>query len=259
MTPTPRLPTAYNLIRLETVDSTNAEARRLAVQGEDAAPDGTLIWALEQTQGKGRRGREWVSPRGNFYGSLVLRPEVPIAQAAELGFVAGIAVFDTIGEVADPGYETHLKWPNDILMFKKKVGRLLLEAEPGGPDGQPTFVILGLGVNLMHYPKDTDFPATSFVEEGLVVPDVTFLEAFARHFLDRVTRWVEGGFAAVAEDWRWRAAGIGEPITVRLENETLEGTFKDIDDATGALILDRGDAGTRTIAAGDVYFGSGAG
>ena len=57
MTPTPRLPTAYNLIRLETVDSTNAEARRLAVQGEDAAPDGTLIWALEQTQGKGRRGR----------------------------------------------------------------------------------------------------------------------------------------------------------------------------------------------------------
>ena len=249
----PRLPTAYTLVALETVDSTNAEARRLAEQGEEAAPDGTLVWALEQTAGRGRRGRGWDSPRGNFYGSLVLRPEVPLAEAAGLGFVAGLAVFDTIGELSEPGYQVQLKWPNDILLFEKKVGGLLLEAAGGG-DGPPDFVILGLGINLAHYPTDTDFPATSFVAQDMAIPDVLFLEVYARHFLSWVSRWVERGLAPLLPEWRWRAAGMGEPVTVRLEGRTLEGTFKDIDDS-GALVLDQGDAGTRRITAGDVFFG----
>jgi len=253
MSPNPKLPAAYNLIALETVGSTNAEARRLAEQGEDATPDGTLVWALEQTEGRGRRGRDWESPRGNFYSSLVLRPEVSMAEAAGLGFVAGLAVFDTIGELAEPGYQVQLKWPNDILLFEKKVGGMLLEAQ-AGTDGMPEFVILGLGVNLAHHPSDTEFPATSFVSENMAIPDVMFLEAYARHFLQWVSRWVDGGLTPLLPEWRWRAAGIGEAITVRLENGTLEGTFKNIDD-TGALVLDQGDAGTRLVTAGDVFFG----
>ncbi len=252
----PKLPTAYHLIALDSIDSTNAEARRLAEQGEDVAPDGTLVWALEQTAGRGRRGRDWISPRGNFYASLILRPDVAIADAAGLGFVSGLAIFDTIGELADPGYHVELKWPNDILLFEKKVGGMLLETQSGGTanNGTPDFVILGLGVNLAHFPKDTEFPATSFAEENMLIPDVVFLEAYARHFLQWATRWVERGLTPLLPEWRWRAAGIGKPITVRLENQTLEGTFEDIDD-NGALILDQGAAGTRLVTAGDVFFG----
>ena len=92
------LPPAYRLIALDTVDSTNAEAKRLAAKGEAEIPDGTLIVAAEQTAGRGRRGRKWASPRGNLYFSLVLRPEAPLAKAAELSFVASLALYGFVGQ-----------------------------------------------------------------------------------------------------------------------------------------------------------------
>ncbi len=251
MTTSVRLPTAYTLIELEAVDSTMDEARRRAEAGEDATPDGTLIWAKEQTKGRGRRGREWVSPRGNFYASLILRPEVPLAEAAQLGFIAGIAIYDTIGEVCEPGYECRLKWPNDILLNGRKVGGILLESKSGA-DGQPEYVILGTGINLMRYPPDTDFPATSFAEEAQVIPDVLFLEAFARQFMDWIGRWVDNGFAPIREQWKWRAKGLGDEIEVRLEKETFKGVFEDLD-ADGAMLLKQ-DGGTRRVTAGEVFF-----
>ena len=147
----PRLPSVYNLVHFETVESTMLEARKLAEQGEDAAPDGTLIWAREQTGGKGRRGNTWDSPKGNFYSSLIVRPDVPAARAAELSFVTGCAVFDTVGEVCDPGFECRLKWPNDILLNDAKIGGILLETKADA--GKPVdYVIIGLGVNLRSHP-----------------------------------------------------------------------------------------------------------
>lgn len=256
MTTNVRLPTAYTLIELEAVDSTMDEARRRAEQGEDEAPDGTLIWAKEQTKGRGRRGREWVSPRGNFYASLILRPEVPLAEAAQLGFVAGIAIYDTIGELCEPGYECRLKWPNDILLNGRKVGGILLESKAGA-DVHPEYVILGTGINLLRHPPDTQFPATSFAEEHLAIPDVQFLESFARHFMDWIGRWVEKGFQPIRDQWKWRAKGIGEEIEVRLEKETFKGIFSDLD-SDGALLL-AADGGTRRVTAGEVFFaGAGA-
>lgn len=252
----PRLPAVYTLVRLDTVDSTMAEARRRAREGEEAAPEGLLIWAGEQTAGRGRRGRGWESPPGNLYTSLLLRPEVPLREAAQLGFVASVAVFDACARVADPGYDFRCKWPNDILLFDKKVAGLLLESEGGGDDAPPDFVVLGMGVNLQKFPTEQAegaYPATSFAEQALEVAPETFLEAYATSFLEWVSRWVDDGFAPIRENWLWRAKGIGEPIQVRLERETLEGTFKDLDD-NGALLLDQGEAGVRTVMAGDVFF-----
>lgn len=249
--PAPRLPAVYNLIALETVGSTMSEARLLADQGEDAAPDGTLIWAREQTAGRGRRGNTWDSPKGNFYSSLIVRPDVPASRAAELSFVTGCAVFDTVGEVCDPGFECRLKWPNDILLNDAKIGGLLLETKAEA--GQPVeYVIIGLGVNLKSHPKDTPFPATDFVDQGQMIPDTVFLEAYARHFMDWAARWVEDGFEPVRQQWKWRAEGIGKEITVRLSDDTLQGVFEDIAE-DGALMLNQ-DGKIRKIAAGDVYF-----
>ncbi|MCK5779033.1 MAG: biotin--[acetyl-CoA-carboxylase] ligase [Rhodospirillales bacterium] len=227
------------------------EARKLADQGEDAAPDGTLIWSREQTEGRGRRGNNWISPKGNFYSSLIVRPDVPAARAAELSFVTGCAVFDTIGEVCDPGYDCRLKWPNDILLNDGKVGGLLLEtkAEAGK---SVEYVIIGLGVNLKSHPKDTPYPATDFVDQGQAVPDTVFLEAYARHFMEWASKWVDEGFAPIRAQWKWRAAGIGKEITVRLSDQTLEGVFEDIAE-DGALMLSQ-NGKIRHISAGDVYF-----
>ncbi len=249
----PNLPSAYHLVCLDSVDSTNAEARRRAALGEEATPDGTLIWAKEQTEGRGRRGRTWVSPPGNLYCSLVLRPDVPLKRAAKFSFIGALAMFDTLGTIGEAGNQVHLKWPNDILLNEHKVAGLLLESETTGT-GVADWIILGLGLNVAIFPGDTEFPATSLRAEGWGATEVDVLESFCQNFLKWTNTWLADGFSPIRKNWLWRCHGKGEEIEVRLENETLSGVFEDLDDS-GALVLKTED-GERRITAGDVFFPS---
>ncbi len=252
MTGRPDLPPAYRLVALEAVDSTNAEAKRLAARGEEEGEDGTVVWARRQTAGRGRRGRQWYSPEGNLHCSLILRPECAVETALQLGFVAALAVCDAIGHVIEPGHEVWCKWPNDVLLGGKKVAGILLESEAGG-NAMPEWVVLGVGINVAHFPEDVDFPATSLWEEGCRhVDEVDLLEAFARHFLVWVNRWLDDGFDPVRKRWLQRSKGLGQTIEVRLDKETLSGTFADLD-KDGALIVEVAGGERRRITAGDVY------
>jgi len=253
--PLPKLPPAYRLVALETTDSTNEEAKRLADQG---AEDGTLVWAKSQTAGRGRRERSWVSPPGNLYFSVVTRPDCPVQRAAELSFVSALALGDAIGSVAPPMCEVTYKWPNDLLFNGRKGAGILLELalKPDGAEkGQLDWLVVGIGVNVTSYPEDTAFPATSLRFEGATaeVTDAAVLEAFARHLMAWVDRWLEGGFGPVRRVWLSHAAGLGEEIEVRLPKETLSGTFKDLDEE-GGLLLGLTDGSERRITAGDVFF-----
>jgi len=253
---TPHLPAAYNLVALESVGSTNEEAKRLAALGEDEAPDGTLVWAREQTAGRGRRGREWSSPPGNLHTSLILRPEVPLSRLGELSFVAALAVYDALGSLGEPGHQVHLKWPNDVLLNEKKVAGLLLETESAGKGGNAEWVVLGMGLNVGWHPEGTAFPATSLRFEEWSTTVEQMLEAYARSFLGWAARWVDEGFDPVRRNWLWRCKGQGEAIEVRLGTETLTGVFQDLDEH-GALVLNL-DGAERRITAGDVFFSPGA-
>jgi len=245
----PRLPPAYRLVALETCESTNSEAMRLAEQG---AEDGTLVWARHQTKGRGRRGRSWQGLPGNLYFSLVLRPECSPQQAAQLGFVAAVALGDAIGSVAPPMIEVHFKWPNDVLLNGRKGAGILLESKI--VEGRLEWLVLGIGVNVAAYPPDLDPPATSLRFEGAPgdLTAVRLLEAFAPHFMSRVDRWLEDGFAPIRKGWMNHAYGLGERIGVDLTAERIEGRFKDLDE-TGVLVVELPDGGTRSVAAGDVY------
>ncbi len=249
---TPKLPAAYHLIALDSVGSTNEEAKRLAVLGENAAPDGTLVWAKQQTAGRGRRGREWSSPPGNLYTSIVLRPDVPLARMPELSFVAALAVYDALESLGEPGHQVHLKWPNDVLLNDKKVAGLLLETESAGAGEDCHWVVLGMGLNVGWHPDDTPYPATSLRFEEWPVSVNQALEAYANSFLGWAGRWLDEGFEPIRENWLRRCKGQGEEIEVRLGNETLTGTFIDLD-TSGALVLDCGGE-VRHITAGDVFF-----
>ena len=245
-----RLPSIYNLIYMESCISTNDVARDLARRGEDTAPDGTLVWAREQTKGRGRRGRDWVSPPGNLYMSLVLRPEVQMSEAAQLSFVTAVALYDALGNLSEPGHQTHLKWPNDILLQEKKVAGILLESEASGAEF-PAWVIVGLGVNVAHFPHDATYPATSLSAEHWTVTVEDTLVAFARSFQRWANIWVEEGFEKVRHTWLNRAIGKGKIIEVILGTETLIGKFKDLDE-DGALIVEN-DGMEQRITAGDIY------
>ena len=244
----PRLPPAYRLIRFDTIDSTNEEAKRLARAG---AEEGTLVWALEQTAGRGRRGHAWASPRGNLYASLILRPECPVGRAAQLGFVAALAVGDMLDATSGGLEELSYKWPNDVLVHGRKIAGILLESELG--EGEiPKFVIVGVGINLISSPPDTEFPATSVAEQGLrPVSPARAVEEVTRYCHAWVQRWREEGFAPIRAAWRARAISVGEVIRVRLEAATLHGRFLDIDQQ-GALLLENSGE-LRCIRAGEIF------
>ena len=249
----PRLPPAYRLVALDTVESTNGEAWRLA---EEGAAEGTLVWARTQTKGRGRRGRAWVSQPGNLTFSLLLRPDRKPMEAAQLGFVAAIALGEAVGSVAPPMIEVEYKWPNDVLFNGRKGAGILLDAK-AGESGILDRLILGVGVNVVAHPEDTDFPATNLRFEGCggEVTAEALLEAFARSFLLWADRWLDDGFAPVRQAWLQHARGLGEEIRVHLPAETLEGRFKELD-ADGTLILELAGGTVERIAAGDVYFTS---
>ena len=248
MSDAPLLPEWYRLHRFGSVGSTNDEAKTLARAG---APEGTLVWADEQSAGRGRRGRVWRSPPGNLYLSLVMRPGGTPADAAQLGFVAALGLGDGLDQICRPGLRLRYKWPNDLLAGGRKLAGILLESETAALD-RVDFVVIGIGVNVASAPRDVEYPATSLADEGIAgVPPATVLAAFARHFADWVERWRRDGFAPVRAAWLGRAGGLGELIRVRLERHTLDGRFRDLD-AAGALVLDTAD-GRRHITAGEVF------
>jgi BirA family biotin operon repressor/biotin-[acetyl-CoA-carboxylase] ligase len=245
----PELPPGYRLLCYDSIGSTNEEAKHLA---RDGAEEGTLVWALEQTAGRGRRGRVWVSPPGNLYLSLILRPDCPVGRAAQLGFVAALAVGGALCAILPRIERLTYKWPNDVLINSRKVAGLLLESEIVAPE-KLSFIVLGVGVNLTASPQGTEFPASSIMEEGLgeVMPEV-MLEEFAAHFRSWNTRWRVKGFAPVRASWLAAAAIVhGEPIRVRLESRALCGRFLDIDHE-GNLLLDYAGE-CRRIGAGEVF------
>lgn len=248
MTPAPLLPAGWRLVSRDTVGSTNDEAKSLARRG---AAHGTLLSALAQTAGRGRRGREWRSPPGNLYLSLVWHPACLPDRAAQLGFAAALAVGDALGALVPELAGLAGKWPNDVLLDGRKIAGILLESEIGD-DQNLAFLVVGLGVNLVSAPRDVEFPATSIAQQGYRPPEpVALIEAFARHFDTWARRWREAGFHPLRAAWLARAVGLGEPIRVRLENASLHGRFADLDH-DGALLLDTAD-GLRRVSAGDVF------
>ncbi len=240
------LPPSYRLYHTARLESTNDEAKALA-RKEGAGP--SVVWADEQTKGRGRRGRPWISPPGNLYVSLLLYPHSSPAKAAQLGFLAALALVEALA--FEPESAVSCKWPNDVLLRGRKVAGILIESEMG-EEKTLAYLVLGLGVNLVSFPAGTDFPATSLLAEGggNASPAV-ILERFLPRFDGGLRLWQEEGFAPFRASWLRRAAFLGEPIRVRLANESLEGRFVDMDEEGSLILRSRGQ--TRRISAGEVF------
>ncbi|GAK32915.1 biotin--[acetyl-CoA-carboxylase] ligase [Iodidimonas nitroreducens] len=213
---------------LDQVDSTNDEARRRAMNG---AQGPLWICARVQEKGRGRRGRQWVSKDGNLFASLLYRPVRPLSQRAQLSFVAALALHDALTHVFESlSGRLFCKWPNDLLLDGAKLAGILLESEQD-------WVVMGLGVNLLHAPDDSERPAISLQKAtGLAIDRLDMLKALSRSTQIRVAQWEEEGFAPIREDWLARATGLGSDIVVRLEENELRGRFCGLAD-DGALLL----------------------
>jgi BirA family biotin operon repressor/biotin-[acetyl-CoA-carboxylase] ligase len=231
------------------LDSTNAEARRLAEAG--GAQHGPLwIMAERQSAGHGRRGRAWQTEEGNLAATLLLRPDAPQAVTGQLSFAAALAVAEMAAHFA-PRAMIAVKWPNDVLADGKKLAGILLEG--GSARTTKNWLAIGIGVNLAGHPEGTEFPAMSLAGLGIAAPPaqeaLTMLAACFAHWYDV---WMKDGFETLRTEWLARAKGVGMPIRARLPQETREGVFEGIDE-NGALLLNEGGS-VRAIAAGEVFF-----
>lgn len=245
-------PLGYGRRVFEEIDSTLNEAARIAPTL--AGPE--WIMAYHQTAGRGRRGRVWKNPRGNFSSTLVLRPEGPPEQAALRSFVAALALFDAFVAVTGRADGLSLKWPNDVLLNGGKVAGILLESAGNG--GGVTHLAVGIGVNLIAGPPEDILeeratrPVSLLGETGLKVEPEDFLLELALAFDKYETQLRTYGFEPIRTAWLARAARLGEVITARTATSETVGTFETVD-GDGNLVLNTAK-GRVSIPAADVYF-----
>jgi len=247
-------------VRLEslgTTGSTNAEARSRAQQG-DRGP--LWITAAAQTQGRGRQGRNWISPPGNLYASLLLRDPSPFEHAPQLAFVAALALRDAIAlEAKTLAPQLKFKWPNDLLLDGRKCAGILIEGE-ATPDREAKkhfTVIIGIGINCSNHPSTGDgktgFPATDLRAHGAAMTPEQLFARLSATMCRRIAQWDRGrGFPVIVDNWLSHTRGIGEPISVRNGEVEMRGRFVGLDQS-GRLMLEVGDGGIKTISAGDVF------
>jgi BirA family biotin operon repressor/biotin-[acetyl-CoA-carboxylase] ligase len=243
----------YRLIVRDEVGSTMEEARRALAQGETSK---LWIVARSQNAGRGRHGRQWTSPPGNLYASLLLVAPCEPALAPQLGFVAGLALHDAAARVTGLGPpRLALKWPNDLLIDAAKCSGLLLEGESRA--GQFS-VVIGLGINIASCAQGTPYPASFLQAHAPAVTIESTLVALSDAWSARFGTWqAAGGFGPIRQAWLERAAFLGQTITIRPPEGAVTGVFSGIDPG-GRLLLET-PAGIRQFDAGDLYFGSPAG
>lgn len=243
------------LSAFEELDSTNDEAKRLFADGREAGP--LWIVAVRQSFGRGRLGRSWISPPGNLHASLLLSGAFPAGRAPQLGFVAGVAAMGALRRVTPGGSKLALKWPNDLLLERAKLGGILLEGlafSPGeGGAGARSCVVVGIGINCAGAPEGLPYPACALTVLGPAAPSAAqVFAALSDAFVETLAQWRCGeGFAEIRAQWLAMAAGLGETISVRLaRGETVEGRFETID-ADGRLLI-AAKEGIFAMDAGDV-------
>jgi BirA family biotin operon repressor/biotin-[acetyl-CoA-carboxylase] ligase len=254
----------YRLNGFDSVGSTSTEAAKAAQAGDIGD-----VWfcALQQTAGRGRRGRPWQSPHGNLAASLLVVPAIDPAIAATLGFVAGVSLNQALAGIVPAatlktgidGADTAngriaLKWPNDVLADGAKLAGILLEAHKR-PNGEMAIVV-GIGVNVVEAPEGLPYPATSLRALGLDTTAETVFGALSDAWVDAIELWDRGrGVTEVLELWRRSAAGIGAEVAVNRDGDVVRGIFETIDEG-GRLIVRANDNSRIAITAGDVHFGT---
>lgn len=230
---------------LGTTPSTQDLVKGLADTGE---MEGLAIQSLQQTGGRGRHGNQWTSPMGNLYLSCLLRPNCTPTKAAQLAFVAAIALSEALDAVIDPSHTKTLKWPNDILIDGKKISGILLESALIGK--QVDYVVIGTGVNIFAAPEGAI--GIDAIKRVPVFVNL-FRDVYLAKLLAHYRAWQDKGFASVREAWLKQAHGLGSDMTIRLPEISYHGVFRGIDD-NGSLLADV-DGQSRIFTAGEVHFG----
>lgn len=213
------------------------------------------ILAHRQTMARGRRGRVWTAPPGNFAATLLMLPQESPDKVALRSFVASLALYDVLADLVG-AQMLSLKWPNDVLLNGGKVAGILLERFGSG------HLAIGIGVNLAQAPAvDTleagAVPPAALADYATLIQPEEMLDLLAPAYARYETQFATYGFAPIRTAWLERAARLGQKIRARTMTATHHGVFETMDEQ-GQLVLSTGQSGAfdrrLTIPAADVFF-----
>lgn len=237
------------IIYLQSTASTNDVAREAAI---DDKPEGIVVLAEQQTQGRGRLGRTWVAPAGSsILMSLLLRPTFPPSQIFSLTMLAGSAVSASIEELTC--LRCGLKWPNDLLIDNRKAGGILTEASLNSNGIDFAVVGLGLNVNLdfADEPMLADIATSLSLQLRREVPRAALAQSILEEIENRYDAVQRGQYQAIFEEWRTRLVTLGQEVTVTDGQWSETGVAHDVD-LDGTLLLRCGDGSILRVITGDV-------
>ena len=242
--------TPVRIIELDETDSTQVEAQRRSGQGERGP---LWISTARQTRGRGRSGREWISPTGNLAATLLFEPGCPAALLPQVSLVTGIAAFDAVAAHFDPAIGTpplRLKWPNDLLIGNAKLAGILIECMLQGAD---IIAMAGVGINIVKAPEIEGRVLTCLSDHSDRPPAVSLLlRELAQRMQDWLQVWNKGaGFALIRSAWLARALPEGTAMMVNAGEGEVSGTFAGLD-IDGALLLLEPSGHRRRFSWGDV-------
>lgn len=233
------------------VDSTQKVAEGLALKGHK---EGSSVVAEKQTAARGRMNRKWHTPDGSVSISVVLRPEIEPSKAGRLVLLAGVAAADAIEKTTC--LKPELKWPNDIIINKKKAGGILTEMS--AETDRVGYIILGIGVNVnctaRDFPDNIRPGSTSLaIEAGSEISGNTFIAELLKSLEEAYLNSITQGFGIIRERWVKINNTLGRPVRVVRFHDTVQGIAVDIND-DGALVLNTIDRGRIAVHSGDVFF-----
>jgi len=231
------------------IESTNTKAKELAYAG---ASEGTLVIAERQTGGRGRREREWFSPYGGICFSLILRPQISPLEISRITLLAGVSAVQAIEKIS--GFESEIKWPNDVLVNGKKVVGILTEMETEADTIH--FVVLGIGINAnieaADFPQGLRESATSLrIILGKKVDRRQLAGYLLKKLEDNYNQLENNNFSDILRSWKRSSAILGFRVRVETVGRAIEGKAVDVNDQ-GALIVETDSGATETIWSGDV-------
>jgi BirA family biotin operon repressor/biotin-[acetyl-CoA-carboxylase] ligase len=239
-----------DIIFFDSIDSTNTTAMAVA---EDGCKEGATVIADEQTGGKGRLGRKWISPAGkNLYMSIALRPQIPPRDAPILTLMSAVACASAVKRLSS--IPVSIKWPNDIMVSKRKLGGILTEMK--ADMDRVAYAVVGIGININletnDIPEDIMRTATSMkIETG----EPHCRTEIAVEILKEMEKWynifMKNGKKPIIAEWSRLSSSIGHPVRVTSGSAAYTGTAEGIDDE-GLLILKQNDGSVRKISAGDI-------
>ncbi|MBI5148083.1 biotin--[acetyl-CoA-carboxylase] ligase [Candidatus Pacearchaeota archaeon] len=230
------------ILYLDTTDSTMEDARKLI---EQETADGTVIIAEQQTAGKGRYNRNWFSPFGGVYLSIILFREIELKKQGILSLMAGVASCEAIRNYLS---EAEIKWPNDILINGKKISGILTEK-------LGNYYIIGTGINTNTDKFEGEFmlhPTSIHLETGKKIDNDNFIISLLSNFDENYNLLVEKQYEKILEKWKSMSTTIGRTVSVRnpmLKNEEKQVTIKEIDE-NGFLIT----SSLEKIVTGEIFY-----